>query len=256
MADIVLYRYAACCLRLVVPVLVGGLLTAPVMAAEPDAATIKAISENLGKISPDIMIDDIRETPLPELYEVRVGMEILYVSGDGRFAFRGDLYDLGKQANISEGQRETLRSQRLGNISSKDWIEFAPEQEKTKHTVYVFTDVNCSYCRRMHSEIKQINDLGIAVRYLAFPIIGEPDEAQRSMEAVWCSKDRQAALTLAKSGRSIAYQTCVNPVNQMKQLGLEIGVRGTPAIYLPNGRELPGYMSHNELFDFLEKAGS
>jgi thiol:disulfide interchange protein DsbC len=130
---------------------------------------------------------------------------------------------------------------------------FAPRE--TKHTVTVFTDVDCTYCRKLHAEMKQYNDLGIRVRYLFYPRSGPDSESWTKAEQVWCSANRNEALTRAKRGDSLTAKACANnPVARDYELGQDVGLRGTPAIILPSGELLGGYVPPAMLIKRLQVA--
>jgi thiol:disulfide interchange protein DsbC len=194
---------------------------------------------------PGLEVTEVHEAPVKGLYEVSLGSDVLYVSEDGRYAFKGDLFDLNGRRNLSEERRGQIRLKAFGSLKPESLIEFAPRT--TKHVLYVFTDVDCGYCRKFHTEVRALNDAGIAVRYLAFPRAGVGSETYGKMESVWCAKDRQAALTSAKNGERIQRASCNNPVKQQYELGQQLGVRGTPTIITDDGRELGGYVSAAEL---------
>jgi thiol:disulfide interchange protein DsbC len=220
-------------------------------AADSAAIAHGELGARLKTIFPDIEVTRITPAPIPGLYEVLVGTDVLYVSADGRYLIQGDLLDLGKRRNITESQRALLRVNRLSAEPLADMIEFAPPDPR--HVVYIFTDIQCGYCRRLHREMSEINKRGIAVRYLAYPRAGVGSEAFIEMESIWCSPDRRKALTDAKLGKVPAQKNCPNPVGRQLALGESLGVRGTPAIYTSAGRALPGYMPPDELLAMLEQ---
>ena len=133
----------------------------------------------------------------------------------------------------------------LDRVDASDMVVFAPEEPKTHITV--FTDVDCGYCRKLHSEVEQLNNLGIEVRYMAFPRGGMQSPAAQVMQSVWCADNRQQAMTSAKQGKTVEEKTCANPVAQEYELGKQLGVQGTPAIFLANGVMIPGYQPAQQL---------
>jgi thiol:disulfide interchange protein DsbC len=120
-----------------------------------------------------------------------------------------------------------------------------------KATLTVFTDVDCPYCRKLHAEVEALNDMGIAVRYLAFPRTGLNTETHIKMISTWCAPDRLAMMTSAKRGGDVPKADCENPVASQYQLGREVGVTGTPALVLEDGTILPGYVPAATLGSYL-----
>ena len=150
----------------------------------------------------EVKIEDVKPSPVEGLYEIRSGAEVGYVSTDGRFYVDGDVFDMTSKANLTEQRRQEGRISLMAGVSDDDAIIFAPTGA-TRHTLTVFTDIDCTYCRRLHQEIGELNRLGIRVRYLMYPRNGPDTEAWRKAEAVWCSADRRDALTRAKRGETI-----------------------------------------------------
>lgn len=221
--------------------------TAAVAVAGDDLSA--RFTERLRTVIPDARVTAVESTPVPGLYEVALGPKILYMSTDGRYLFSGDLMDLGERRNISEERREQARVAAFVASGVDKMIQFGPDN--ARHVVYVFTDIDCAYCRRMHQEVGKLNAAGIAVRYLAFPRHGLQSESYHKAVSVWCAKDRQQALTDAKAGKPIAEATCNNPVEEQFTLGEAMGVRGTPAVYLDDGVQLGGYVPADELIQIL-----
>ena len=217
--------------------------------ADPDREDFlrKAITD----VFPDVEITRIKPSPIPGLYQVMLGTEMIYLSEDGRYILQGDLIDLGEKINLSEQEREVARKRVLESIPPSETIDFAPGA--ARHTVYVFTDITCGYCQLFHRDMAELNGRGVAVRYLAFPRAGVDSESFRDMESVWCAADPNEAMTLAKGGRPVKPAQCDNPVQRQYELGQTLGVRGTPAIYLENGRELPGYVPPDDLLQALQQ---
>ncbi len=220
-----------------------------------ETSEIKKINSALNKFSPGLSADAITESPVSGIYEVEVGSEIMYISGDGNFMFQGDLIDLNQMSNLTETRREKSRAKLIANIKEEEMIIFAPE--KTKHTVTVFTDIDCGYCRKLHREMDDYNKLGIAVRYLAYPRSGVGTESYLKSVTVWCADDRKSAMTAAKSGKKLETNNCNNnPVEKHMKLGELIGVRGTPSMVLADGTFIPGYVPAERLYKVLEMSAA
>lgn len=202
---------------------------------------------------PGVQIDGVRPSPVAGVYEVVLGADTAYVSADGRYLFSGDLYEIDTRTNVTELSRTQARREVLAKLDERDMIVFEPAGE-AKHTVTVFTDVECGYCRRLHSEIGRITQLGVRVRYLAYPRAGPGTDDWRKMEAVWCSLDRRRAITQAKLGQEVKAPDCgATPVASQYALGESVGVRGTPAIFAATGEYIGGYLPPERLLAELDE---
>lgn len=225
-------------------------LAAPLAHADERAEAEKNIKKVLGELLPDEPVTRIRTTPFDNLYEVLMGPNVVYMSGDGRYIFKGDMLDMQARENVSEIERSLARKRILNTMSNDEYIEFSPD--KADHLIYVFTDIDCSFCRRLHRDVPVLNNHGIGVRYLAYPRAGINSSSFEKMQSVWCADDRQQALTDAKNGKQIESKQCKNPVEEEYNLGQKFGVRGTPAIYTESGEELSGYMPPEQLIQIVQ----
>jgi thiol:disulfide interchange protein DsbC len=238
--------------RLLVPVtaalaIAGAVHAAPQAKSAPKPDIRAEIAKRL-----EIKVEDVRPSAVAGLYEVSSGTEVGYVSADGRFYVDGDVFDMGTKLNITEERRKQGRLALLASVADEDAIVFAPKTP-ARHTVTVFTDVNCVHCRRLHSEMGELNRLGIRVRYLMYPRGGPGTEAWKQAENVWCSADRKDALTRAKRGEDIEAARCDTPIAAQYQLGRDIGVTGTPGIVTETGEFLAGYASAAHLASYLDE---
>ncbi len=212
---------------------------------------VEAIQKQLATTYPDIRADQLGPSPIPGLFELRIGPQVAYVSADGRYLVRGDIIEVISDENVTETRRSAARLAALSDVGEGKMIIFSPKQ--VKHTINVFTDVDCGYCRKLHREIDQYLTQGIRVRYLFFPRSGPNTEGWTKAEKVWCSADRNAALTKSKLGEVLGAKVCApTPVQQHYSLGLAFGVQGTPAIITDTGVLVPGYVPAGELAKYLD----
>lgn len=231
--------------RVIVGMLVTLLCGLALAQSDPRAAIVKKF--------PELKVDDVQPSPVPGIYQIPMGADVAYVSADGRYLFAGDLFEIDTRANLTEQGRATNRVKLLAKLDERDMIVFSPQV--VKHTITVFTDVECGYCRKLHSQIDQLTKLGVKVRYAAYPRGGPDTDDWHKMEAVWCSKDRQAAITQAKLGQVVKGEKCgATPVAKQYQLGEDLGVRGTPAIFSPSGEYIGGYLPPADLVKALDKS--
>lgn len=221
----------------------------------PQVETVPGTPEDRARqailsINPNVAIELIDEAPLPGFREVVVAGQALYVSDDGRYLLQGSLFDVENKRDLSQAGLSKVRRDLVAQVPADERIVFAPANPR--HTVTVFTDVECGYCRRLHEEIAEYNERGIAIEYLAFPRMGLGTEDHRLMSSVWCSADRRKAITDAKAGRNVPARACENPVAAHYQLGQRIGLTGTPLILAADGTQMPGYMPPDALLTVLE----
>ena len=196
---------------------------------------------------------DVSATPLPGIYEVTMGAVIAYVTADGKYLLTGNVYDLDSQTNLTASRRNGARSKALAAIKEEQTIVFSPPNPKM--TVTVFTDVDCGYCRKFHSQIADFNNAGVKVRYLMYPRTGPATASWKKAESVMCATDRKDALTRAKKGEPIKSKDCGDAaVKADYELGDDLGVEGTPAIFTQNGDYIGGYMSPADLVQAIQES--
>jgi len=224
-----------------------GFLSAVVASAEDGAGADAraAIAERL-----DVKVEDIRPSPVPGLYEVASGTEVGYVSSDGRFYIDGDVFDMQSRANLTEERRVGARAELIKSVRDDQAIVFAPKG--SVYTITVFTDIDCGYCRKLHSEMAELNKLGVKVRYLMYPRTGPGTESWKKAESVWCSADRNDALTRAKRGEAVQPRSCENPVAAQFELARKLGIRGTPGIITEQGQYITGYLPAPRMVEHLK----
>lgn len=233
----------------VIIVLSVCLFISPVLA---ENAELDVARKNISKLFKGINPKNIFPSPVPGLYQVLMPPRFFYASADGRYLVDGDLIDMTTKENVSQGPRNKSVSAAIDGMGEDSMIIFG--KDTSKHTVTVFTDIDCGYCRKLHKEVKKYNELGIRVRYMAYPRAGIGSGSFKKLEAVWCSKDQAKAMTDSKNGVSIKSETCKNPVGQHYALGQMIGIRGTPAIVLEDGTVVPGYIPAARLSEALNQA--
>jgi thiol:disulfide interchange protein DsbC len=199
-------------------------------------------------------LEDLRPSPIAGIYEFMQGAEISYLTADGKYFIDGNVYDMKSRDNLTEELRTHARVALISAVPESEMLIFSPPNPK--YTITVFTDVDCAYCRKLHSQMSELNRLGIRVRYMFFPRTGPGTESWKKAEVVWCSANRNEALTRAKAGATLDMnKICApTPVRREYELGESIGVRGTPAIITESGEYISGYMEPRELLDQLKES--
>ncbi len=210
------------------------------------------IRKALSTLAPNLTVDSIKDSPIEGYQEVMAGSLLVYISNDGKYLLDGQLIEVATRRNLTEGARSVIRKNQLDALPDTDLIVFSPEGE-TKHTITVFTDIDCGYCRKLHQEIEQYNELGIAVSYLFFPRSGVGSNSHVKAVSVWCADDSNDAMTLAKSGAEPTPRVCTNPVEAHYEMGKGLGVTGTPALFTEDGTLISGYVPAADLLIRLDQ---
>ena len=209
----------------------------------------EAIRKSLAKSMPSIKVGSVKPSEAKGLYEVTIGSSILYVSEDGKYMVQGHLVDIEAKKDLTEAKLAAVRVEALAKFGKDKVISFKPD--KPKYKVSVFTDIDCGYCRKLHSEMDGYMAEGIEVQYLFFPRAGKGSDAYKKAVSVWCADDRNKALTAAKTGGKLEEKTCVNPIDEHMALGVEFEARGTPMIVTAKGNVFPGYIPAKQLGKIL-----
>ncbi len=221
----------------------SAILLASAAAAASGAAIADPIRAGVESLNARASLESVRDAPVAGLKEVRADGQVLYFTADGEYLIVGDIYRVSDRTNITEASRSRVRADALAKSDPSTHIRFGAKD--AKDTVYVFTDTTCVYCQRFHKEVAELNAAGVAVEYLAWPRSGtQPSEVLTAMENVWCSADPAQGYASLIAGGSAprGIPGCTSPVKEHLALGEQLGVRGTPAIFTTDGRQIGGYV--------------
>jgi thiol:disulfide interchange protein DsbC len=221
-------------------------LCAPAVAQ--DGADL--VEKRIREIAPNAQFIAVSETPVEGLLQVQINGDIVYASADGNYLIQGRVIDLDTREDLTENAKASVRREKIETVDDSDSIIFGPEDPV--HELLVFTDIDCGYCRKLHSQIEQYADQGISIHYMSFPRAGVGSASFAKAVSVWCADDRQDALTRAKAGEDPEPLQCDNTVAQQYRLGQELGVTGTPALITADGNLIPGYVPPDKLRERLD----
>jgi thiol:disulfide interchange protein DsbC len=232
-------------------------VTLPVFAVTPQQmeADKKVIAGKLLKTNPSYKISDFKSSELEGFYKVQLESgPLLYMSKTGEHFFEGSLYTIKNNVlvNLTDQDATLDRAALMKELNPAEMIIFSPKAPvKKKATITVYTDVDCGYCQKLHQEVPELNAHGVEVRYLAYPRAGIGSPTYKKLVSAWCAINKQEAITQLKNRQSIPELTCNNPVEKQYNLGRRMGINGTPAILLEDGRLIPGYKPAPDLVKFL-----
>lgn len=231
-----------------------GLMGSGSLFAANDAS-LEAVRAKMNAMFEEIGPENISLSPVDGWYTVQKGSIVAYVSKDGRYLLQGDLIDLDQQVNLSERSRVKARKELISTVQDDQAILFSPTE--IRYSVTVFTDVDCTYCRKLHSQIDDYLAHGIQIRYLLYPRNGPASRSWNTSEDVWCARDRNSALTAAKLDRDFETQNCdASTITRHYMLGQDVGLNGTPAIVFDDGTLISGYLTPAALSSRLQQAAA
>ena len=217
---------------------------------------VNLFKEHFAKLG--LQVSEVIPSDIDGLVEVHTNSGVLFATPDASQFIAGKLYGLdnnGQYVDVLAKRQAPINVKKIAQYRG-DMIEYKAPHEK--YAVTVFTDITCGYCAKLHSQMKEYNDAGITVRYLAFPRQGPQGQVATQMAAIWCSKDPAESMNIAKSEHKLPpkpdnLQVCEKKVAEHYELGRELGVNGTPSIFLPNGEMVGGYLPPQQLLARLKQ---
>lgn len=218
----------------------------PVLAQD----SFEVVELRIRELAPEAQSIAVSETPIKGILQVQINGDIVYATDDGKYLLQGRVVDLETREDLTELAMAGLRQDLLKKMDTTKQITFAPAEPA--YDLTVFTDIDCGYCRKLHSQVAEYNAQGIAIHYMAFPRAGLGSESYDKAVSVWCADNQQEALTSAKAGQDPEPKNCENPVAAQYQMGLDLGVTGTPALLTSTGQLIPGYVPPEALRQRLD----
>jgi len=235
------------------PVLLLAMLV-PISAYASDNETaLDDLRANIKIHLSDIPIDHLAATAVPGIFEIISEGQVYYVDSTASFLFDGSMVDLKGRKNLTEQSMVAQNLRYIDAIGEENMLIYKSADTEPTRIMSVFTDLDCPYCQRLHSELGILLDAGITVRYLLYPRAGLNTQAHKNLESVWCTDDRQAAMTAAKSGKPVPSASCENPITEHAVLAQQLGITATPMIYLDDGQRINGYLDAQTLLEVINE---
>ncbi len=217
-------------------------------AAVPNIAVAQA---NLSRLYPQVPFATPKVSDIPGLLEVTIlgSSETVYVSYDGTHLISGTVLRIsGNQAvDIAEEKNMPVRAAKLAALDLSKTLVY-PASGIQKARIYVFTDISCGYCRRLHGQIGDLNDAGVEVVYLAYPRDAQSRQptAYRAMTGFWCDADAKEELDEAFDGARFPAKNCPAVMEQYR-LGSSMGVNSTPHLFFEDGTRIAGALPTDQI---------
>ena len=231
-------------MRHIIKGLAGGLFAISLTANAADT-DFSSVEQSIRSLAPGATSIAISETPIEGLLMVQIEGDIVYATADGKYLIQGRVMDIETREDLTEAAKSQVRRDLLAKVDTGSQITFAPAEPK--YDLMVFTDIDCGYCRKLHAQVDEYNQQGIAIHYMAFPRAGVGSHSFDKAVSVWCAGNQQEALTQAKLGAEPDPAQCDNPIEEQYQLGRELGVTGTPSLLTAQGQMIPGYVPPEQL---------
>lgn len=229
-------------------ILLCAIIALPLNAADDDISKLK---KQLSSMFPSDTVYNISETPVPGLFEVDFGDSFVYITADAQYAVKGDIINMLTNANLTDLKRADGRLKTMEAITEKDTLVYPVKNKIT--TMTVFTDIDCSYCRKLHNDMSGYNKQGIEVRYVFYPRAGMGSNSHQKATSVWCADDQRKALDFVKSGRRIEKLDCDTPILKHVEVANKLGVNSTPTLMFEDGTMMPGYIPPARLAAILKQ---
>jgi len=212
-----------------------------------------ALAVKLKAALPGIPLTSVTPTPVEGIYEVVAGSDVIYMSADGKYMFQGVLIDFEARKNLTEARRVGIRADLIKQVKDEDTIVYAP-MGAPKHTITIFTDPSCPYCRKMHAEVPELVKNGVKVRYVLYPRAGLDSPIGKTSIGIMCAKDPKAELDKSLAGQTVNLPVCdKHNLAKILELGQMLGLEGTPYGVTDNGTVIGGYLPAAKLLETLNK---
>ena len=228
--------------------LLRSLITVAAAAAFAHAALAQeaVIRRNIVERMPEFpKIDEVNKTPIPGIYELRIGSEILYTDERGDHVIEGSLIETKGRTNLTQARIDKITAIDFASLPLKDAIVW--KQGTGARKLVVFADPNCGYCKKFETEMQQVKD--VTVYTFLYPILGG-DSPEKSRN-IWCAKDNSAAwrdwMILGAPPTRNAGQCDTSALQRNVVLGKKFRVNGTPSLVFEDGKRVPGAMPADQV---------
>jgi thiol:disulfide interchange protein DsbC len=218
---------------------------APGFAAD-DAAIATTIRNALATRLPNLPhIDEITKSPIPGLWEVRLGSQVIYSDAQGSFVVEGEIIDTVKHTNLTQARIDKLTAVDFAKLPLQDAVVWKKGTGARK--LVVFADPNCGYCKKLEHDLNNVRD--VTVFTFMIPILGG-DSPQKARD-IWCSKDNgkvwRSWMIDGTPPPAITAKCDTSALSRNVALGQKHGVTGTPSLVFEDSERVPGVLSAEDL---------
>ena len=228
------------------PALLALALMLPLAAQAQEAAIRKNLAERIPALS---QIDEISKTPMPGLYEVRVGNELLYTDAEGNYLIQGSLLDTRNKKNITDERIEKLTAVDFKDLPLKS--AFTVVRGNGKRQMAVFEDPNCGYCKRFEKDMQKIDN--VTVHMFLIPILGA--DSEEKSRNIWCAKDKVKVWNdwMHNNITPKAASCNTDALTTNLEFAKKYRITGTPTIVFADGTRVPGAINAQQVEKLLAR---
>ena len=231
-----------------------ALLCAGLLAAAAALADEAAIRKNLAERLPNLpKIDELTKSPIPGLWELRIGSDIVYTDDSGNYLIQGSLIDTKTKANLTEARIDKLTAVDFANLPLADAMVI--KQGTGARRMAVFVDPNCGYCKRFERDLASMKD--VTIYAFIMPILG-PDSTVKAKD-IWCSKDPSVAWRswmLDGAAPTKALKCDTAPIERNLAFARKQRINGTPGVFFADGTRKPGAIPAEQLEKLVAAAAT
>lgn len=222
-------------------------LLIPGMAAASEATVKQAMQKKY----PNVRIESVTRTPIPGIYEVFAGGEVIYADEKVNYLIaQGRLIDVARSIDLTDERLRALTAIKFDQLPLD--LAFRVVKGNGRRKMAYFTDPNCPYCKRLDQELAKVNDVTIHV--FLYPVLSQ--DSREKAAAVWCSKDRGKAYSemMLNGNPPKTAGTCDTPIDKILAYGRQNGISGTPTLFFASGQRMTGAIPVDRLEKLLDDA--
>lgn len=212
----------------------AAIAAATIASAQTPEATLR---KNLGERLPQFQkIDEVSKTPVPGLYEVRIGNDLFYSDAEGNYLIQGDMLDTRQKRNLTQERLDKLTAIAFDSLPLKD--AFTLVRGNGKRKLAIFEDPNCGYCKHFERDLQKVDN--ITVYLFLYPILG--NDSVKKSRAIWCARDKGRAWLdwMVHDQLPMGGSCDAEALTRNMELGKKHRVTGTPTLVFEDGTRVPG----------------
>jgi thiol:disulfide interchange protein DsbC len=224
-----------------------------VSIARADDDATNTLMQTLQKRFPTIRINAVQPSPVPGLYQVIAGDQVVYTDASGDHMIVGRMMDTKTRQDMSAQALDAFYTIDFKSLPFGEAIKIV--KGNGEHKMALFADPDCPYCRQLEQSMQSVTN--VTVYLFLFPLEQVHPHAMSDATAIWCSPDRASAWTNWMVNRTPIPTggSCANsPIANISTLADSLHVHSTPTIFLENGKRIDGAIPTSQLQGMIAQA--